>query len=84
MFKIQTIIGSRPQPIKPRVVSRAIRQTKGIEKIILYTGEQFDTSLSDVFARSWESPSRMFNWVSIVGGIACGRIVEDLLKGCDE
>ncbi|AXS82514.1 non-hydrolyzing UDP-N-acetylglucosamine 2-epimerase [Marinobacter sp. Arc7-DN-1] len=48
-MKILTIIGARPQFIKASVVSRAIQQTKGIQEIMLHTGQHFDANMSDIF-----------------------------------
>ncbi|GAB5477329.1 MAG: UDP-N-acetylglucosamine 2-epimerase (non-hydrolyzing) [Marinobacter nauticus] len=49
MLRILTIIGARPQFIKASVVSRAIKQTGGIEEIMLHTGQHFDANMSDIF-----------------------------------
>ena len=49
MQRILTIIGARPQFIKASVVSRAIKETGGIDEILLHTGQHFDASMSDVF-----------------------------------
>lgn len=49
MQRILTIIGARPQFIKASVVSRAIKQTNGIEEIMLHTGQHFDVNMSDIF-----------------------------------
>lgn len=49
MLRILTIIGARPQFIKASVVSRAIKQTDGIEEIMLHTGQHFDANMSDIF-----------------------------------
>lgn len=49
MQQVLTIIGARPQFIKASVVSRAIQRSRGIEEIILHTGQHFDTNMSAVF-----------------------------------
>lgn len=49
MLRILSIIGARPQFIKASVVSRAIKQTDGIDEIMLHTGQHFDTNMSDIF-----------------------------------
>ena len=56
MQKILTIIGARPQFIKASVVSRAIQQTKGIEEIMLHTGQHFDANMSDIFFNQLNIP----------------------------
>jgi UDP-GlcNAc3NAcA epimerase len=49
MQKILTVIGARPQFIKASVVSSVIKQTEGVEEILLHTGQHFDTNMSDIF-----------------------------------
>lgn len=49
MQKILTIIGARPQFIKASVVSRSIKQTDGVEEVLLHTGQHFDANMSEVF-----------------------------------
>lgn len=56
MQKILTIIGARPQFIKASVVSRAIKQTDGIEEIMLHTGQHFDANMSDIFFNQLDIP----------------------------
>jgi UDP-GlcNAc3NAcA epimerase len=47
--KILTIIGARPQFIKASMVSRAIAAERGLQEVILHTGQHFDANMSDVF-----------------------------------
>ena len=55
-MKILTIIGARPQFIKASVVSRAIKQTDGIEEMMLHTGQHFDANMSDIFFNQLNIP----------------------------
>lgn len=48
-IKALTIVGARPQFIKAAAVSRAIRETDGIEEVMVHTGQHFDADMSDVF-----------------------------------
>lgn len=56
MQRILTIIGARPQFIKASVVSRSIKQTDGIEEIMLHTGQHFDANMSDIFFNQLSTP----------------------------
>jgi UDP-N-acetylglucosamine 2-epimerase len=47
-MKVITVIGARPQFIKAAVVSNAFR-SRGIQEVILHTGQHFDSNMSDVF-----------------------------------
>jgi UDP-GlcNAc3NAcA epimerase len=47
--KIVTIVGARPQFIKAAAVSRAIRETDGLDEVMVHTGQHFDADMSDVF-----------------------------------
>lgn len=47
--RILTVVGARPQFIKAAAVSRAIRDTAGLEEVMVHTGQHFDADMSDVF-----------------------------------
>jgi UDP-GlcNAc3NAcA epimerase len=49
MQKVLSVIGARPQFIKASVVSRALKVARGIDEIILHTGQHFDPNMSDIF-----------------------------------
>lgn len=49
MPKILTVIGARPQFIKAAAVSRQIAETRGIEEILVHTGQHYDANMSDIF-----------------------------------
>jgi UDP-GlcNAc3NAcA epimerase len=50
-LKILTVVGARPQFIKAAAVSRAIRDTDGLEEVMIHTGQHFDENMSEVFFR---------------------------------
>jgi len=49
MLKILTVIGARPQFIKASMVSRVIKETRGVEETLLHTGQHFDSNMSEIF-----------------------------------
>lgn len=80
-MRILTIIGARPQFIKAAVVSRAIA-TKGIDEILVHTGQHFDANMSEVFFDELEIP-RPEHHLGIGGGTHgqnTGRMIEAIEK----
>ncbi|MBV35108.1 MAG: UDP-N-acetylglucosamine 2-epimerase (non-hydrolyzing) [Rickettsiales bacterium] len=67
MKKLLTIIGARPQFIKASVVSKAIQGSKGIEEVIVHTGQHFDSNMSDVFFNQLNIPKPNYQ-LDIHGG----------------
>jgi len=55
-LKILTVAGARPQFIKAAAVSRAIRDTDGLEEVMVHTGQHFDENMSEVFFRELDIP----------------------------
>jgi UDP-GlcNAc3NAcA epimerase len=56
-LKVLTVVGARPQFIKAAAVSRAIRETEGLEEVMVHTGQHFDKNMSDVFFSELEIPA---------------------------
>jgi len=81
-MKIVTIIGARPQFIKAAAVSKAFGKSKGIEEIIIHTGQHFDTSMSDVFFEELQIPVPKYNLSinSLGHGAMTGRMLEEIEK----
>lgn len=80
-MKVITVIGARPQFIKAAVVSNAFK-ARGIEELILHTGQHFDNNMSDVFFDELGIPKPAFN-LGIGGGSHgqnTGRMVEGVEK----
>lgn len=56
-LKVLTVVGARPQFIKAAAVSRAIRETDGLEEVMIHTGQHFDQNMSDVFFNEFGIPA---------------------------
>jgi len=55
-MKILSVIGARPQFIKAAAVSRVLRTTKGMEEILVHTGQHYDEKMSGLFFRELGIP----------------------------
>jgi UDP-GlcNAc3NAcA epimerase len=55
--RILTVVGARPQFIKAAAVSRAVRETNGLEEVMVHTGQHFDADMSDVFFEELDIPA---------------------------
>ena len=49
MFKILTIIGTRPQIIKSNLLSEELKKNNNLQEIIIDTGQHYDYELSKIF-----------------------------------
>lgn len=54
-MKILSIVGARPQFIKATLVSGKL-QEKGIEEILVHTGQHYDFNMSDIFFQELNLP----------------------------
>ena len=55
-LKVLTVVGARPQFVKAAAISRAFRETGGLDEVMVHTGQHFDDDMSDVFFRELEIP----------------------------
>jgi UDP-GlcNAc3NAcA epimerase len=83
-LKIITVVGARPQFIKAAVVSRALK-IKGIEEMIIHTGQHFDKNMSEIFFEQMDIPEPKFNLNinSVSHGVMTGKMlerIENILK----
>ncbi len=75
--KTVTVIGARPQFIKAAPLSRALA-ARGVEEILVHTGQHYDESMSGVFFREMEIPEPRYR-LGIGGlqhGAMTGRMIE--------
>lgn len=79
-MKIVTIVGARPQFVKAAALSRAFQEVKGIEEIIVHTGQHFDKNMSDVFFEEMQIPQPQYNLAinSLSHGAMTGRMIEKI------
>lgn len=77
-MKIATIIGARPQFIKAAIVSRHIRLTRGIDELLVHTGQHYDDRMSRVFFEELEIPPPAYHLGigSASHGVQTGRMLE--------
>src|SRR5690606_38034956 len=82
VMKIFTIVGARPQFIKAAVVSRAIRDTEGVEEVLVHTGQHFDANMSDVFFDEMEIPRPRYHLD--INSMTHGKMTGRMLEGVEE
>lgn len=81
-MRILTIIGARPQFIKSAVVSRKIKSTKGLDEIVVHTGQHYDRNMSSIFFEELNITPPSLN-LGIGGGTHgqnTGRMIEEIEK----
>ena len=62
MKKILTVIGARPQFIKASSISREIIKRRGVNEIIVHTGQHYDPKLSETFFDQLRIPKPDINF----------------------
>ena len=79
-MKIVTIIGARPQFIKAAALSRVFRQQKGVEEILVHTGQHFDSNMSAVFFDQMDisEPDYNLEIANLNHGAMTGRMLEKI------
>jgi UDP-GlcNAc3NAcA epimerase len=80
-MKVTTIVGARPQFIKAAPVSRALAE-RGIEEVIIHTGQHFDDLMSEVFFREMAVPAPRHNLA--IGGLPHGAMTGRMLERIEE
>ncbi len=73
-----SVVGNRPQFIKSAPLSVALRE-RGIEEIVVHTGQHYDPELSQVFFEELELPEPRYRLG--IGGLPQGEMVAGMLPG---
>lgn len=78
-MKIVTVVGARPQFVKAAAVSRQLKQ-KGIQEVIVHTGQHFDKNMSNVFFDEMQipTPDYLLEIHSLGHGAMTGRMMEKI------
>ena len=80
-MKIATVLGTRPEIIKMAPIIDEISR-RGIDQIVLHTGQHYDDEMSDAFFRDLEIPAPDYN--IHVGSGTHGRQTGLMMKGIEE
>lgn len=80
-MKIATILGTRPEIIKMAPIIDEISK-RGIDQIILHTGQHYDKEMSDNFFKDLEIPTPDYNIQ--VGSGSHGKQTGLMMKGIEE
>lgn len=80
-MKIATILGTRPEIIKMAPIIDEISK-RGIDQIVIHTGQHYDEEMSDNFFRDLEIPSPDYN--IHVGSGTHGKQTGLMMKGIEE
>ena len=80
-MKIATNLGTRPEIIKMAPIIDEIAK-RGIDQIVLHTGQHYDKEMSDNFFRDLEIPSPDYN--INVGSASHGKQTGLMMKGIEE
>jgi UDP-GlcNAc3NAcA epimerase len=79
-MKVLSIVGARPQFIKAAVVSSQL-MAKGINEVILHTGQHFDDNMSQVFFNEMDIPEPKYNLE--IHGLSHGAMTGKMLEGIE-
>jgi UDP-GlcNAc3NAcA epimerase len=80
-LKILSVIGARPQFVKAATISRALQQ-RGIQEIIVHTGQHFERNMSDIFFEEMDIPKP--NYFLNIGGLSHGAMTGQMIEKIEE
>ena len=78
---VATVVGARPQFIKAALVSRALAD-RGVEELLIHTGQHYDIRLSDVFFSELELAEPYYNLG--IGSASHGRQTGQMLVAIED
>lgn len=81
-MKVLTILGARPQFIKASVVTAEFAQRRGVEEVVVHTGQHFDENMSGVFFAELDMPIPRYQ-LDIHGGTH-GEMTGRMLAGVEK
>ncbi len=81
-MKIVTIIGARPQFIKAATVSRRLLMHKGVEEIIIHTGQHWHKNMSEIFFKQMQIPEPNYNLN--INNLGHGAMTGQMLEGIEK
>ena len=76
-MRVLSVIGARPQFVKAALLSAELSR-RGIEEVLVHTGQHYDTSMSDVFFEQLQIPAPKHNLA--VGSGGHGAQTGEMLK----
>jgi UDP-GlcNAc3NAcA epimerase len=79
-MKLVTILGARPQFIKASPVTHALA-ARGIEEVLVHTGQHYDRLMSDVFFSEMEIPEPRHELG--IGGLSHGAMTGRMLEALE-
>lgn len=80
-MQILTVVGARPQFIKAAVVSRALK-AKGIQEVLVHTGQHYDAAMSEVFFQELDLPTPGHHLG--IGGLQHGAMTGRMLEALED
>ena len=79
-MKVLSVVGARPQFVKAAVVSQQLI-AKGINEVLLHTGQHFDDNMSQVFFTEMDIPEPKYNLE--IHGQSHGAMTGKMLEGIE-
>ncbi|HKU67076.1 MAG TPA: UDP-N-acetylglucosamine 2-epimerase, partial [Candidatus Baltobacteraceae bacterium] len=76
-MRVLSVIGARPQFVKAALLSAELAK-RGIQEILVHTGQHYDREMSDVFFEELQLPAPQYHLG--VGGGGHGAQTGEMLK----
>lgn len=78
---IGKVVGARPQFIKAALISKDFKE-KGVNEILVHTGQHFDENMSEVFFEEMELP--LPNYQLEISGLKYGAMTGRMMEQIEE